>query len=212
MGTSQRQTPGFGASEIEAGSSREFFWELITGALVSLNASPSTLAVAYLTGLLEDRVRTPEPEACDAAEGTATLTEAFLTARSETGAVRAMRLRGVGDHALFVAGFFGESLERSAVGLDYYGEIGSAAYADLSASLAPREPVGFGGLFGELAADFSGFVEVLAEVGGQTRGREPTDLLRLYQRFVRSGSRRDLAQLLRRGLRPPPAEMLRHWQ
>ena len=109
-----------------------------------------------------------------------------------------MRLRGVGDHALFVAGFFGESLETSsAVGLDYYGEIGSAAYADLSASLTPRErAMGFGGLFGELAADFSGFVEVLAEVGGQTRGREPTGRppAPLPALSFATGSRRDLAR------------------
>ena len=36
MGTSQRQTPGFGASEIEAGSSRELFQELIASGVVPL--------------------------------------------------------------------------------------------------------------------------------------------------------------------------------
>lgn len=211
MGTSEHRTPGRSASAIERSSCRELFLELIAGAIDALNARPSPLAVRYLVDLLEDRARSPEPAACDA-EDTGTLAEAFLTARNESGTVRAMRLRHVGDRALFVAGFFGESLEHSAVGLDYYGEIGSAAYADLSAGLLPRSGEGFRALFGELAADFSGFVEVLAEVGGQTRADQPTDLLRLYQRYVRTGSRRDLAQLLRRGLRPPPVEMLRRWQ
>ena len=211
MGTSEHRTPGRSASAIECSSCRELFLELIAGALDALHAKPSTLAVSYLVDLLDGQTRSPEPAASDC-EGTGTLAEAFLTAQSETGTMRAMRLRNVGDRALFVAGFFGESLETSVVGLDYYGEIGSAAYANLSASLVPRASDGFRALFGELAADFSGFVEVLAEVGGKTRGDQPVDLLRLYQRYVRTGSRRDLAQLLRRGLRPPPAEMLRQWQ
>jgi len=55
-------------------------------------------------------------------------------------------------------------------------------------------------------------VDVLAEVGDRTRFGGSEDLLRLYERYVRTGSPRDRGRLLRRGQVPPDRRSLRFWQ
>ena len=112
-------------------------------------------------------------------------------------------MRALGDRALFVSGFFGDSLRRKVVDLDYYGELGSGAYADLSSALSGSGDASWPELFGELASRFRDFADVLAEVGDRTR-REPGDLLRIYERWVLTGSERDRRRLLGLGCVPPP--------
>jgi len=166
-----------------------------------VGADPSPEAVLYLVDLLVGRVRAAEP---GDPESTPTLGETLLKARLERGPVRAGMMRDLGDHSLFVAGFFGESLGRGAVGVSYYQDIGCAAYADLSRTLAARtkQPV-WPRLFRELAERFGDFVELLAAVGTRSRTDGPMALLRLYDRYLRTGSGRDRAALLRHGLVPP---------
>ena len=49
-------------------------------------------------------------------------------------------LRQVGDHSLFISGFFADSLNRSLVDVDYYIQLGECAYG----SLARRGDATFG--------------------------------------------------------------------
>ena len=81
-----------------------------------------------------------------------------------------MRLRRLGDAALFVAGFFGESLARAPFGPAPTGEAGRLAYGALSAALvriaAERT---WSRLYEELADRFRDFADLLAEVGERTR-------------------------------------------
>jgi hypothetical protein len=197
--------------ELDARSIRELFAELLSGAAEQLGAQPSPLASSYLLELLEERLRRPGGMG-RAREGERGLGEALLEARQERGARRVEKLRALGDRALFVAGVFGESLCRNLVDIDYYGQIGRAAYADVSLSLAvhTREAT-WPGLFRELAEDFPTFVDLLAEVGDRTRARQ-ADLLRVYDRYVRTGSERDRRRLVRRGVVPLAPRQLGRWQ
>jgi len=176
---------------------RAVFAELLAGALDRTRVWPSPLATAYLVELLEERVAWgPVPGAGE------TLAEALLAARRESGAARIRHLRGLGDRALFVSGFFGDSLARRPVGIRYYGDAGRLAYAGVSAALgAPQSQ-----LFEELADRFVEFAEVLAEVGDSTRARGARGLVPLYERYLRTGSARDRRRLLRRGLSVPESE------
>ncbi len=196
-----------GGGAINRTSPRTLFADLVAGALGVAGAQPTEMATAYLIELLTDRVRIAEDE------GERTLAEALLRARLERGSVRTGLLRAIGDRALFVSGFFGDSLMRSLTDLDYYRSIGRSAYGDLSSWLA-LQPVGpaWGNLFGELADRFGDFVDVLSEVGDRTRSARPTNLLRLYERYLRTGSRRDRDRLLRLGLALPSQPGLRSWQ
>ncbi len=119
-------------------------------------------------------------------------------------------LRGLGDRALFDAGIFGDRLRRGPMDVDYYGEIGRAAYADLSICLAEQvREQAWCQLFRELARDFRAFVELLAGVGDRTRSDDPTDLLEVYEHYLETGSPRDRARLGRGGIIPIWAPGLR---
>jgi hypothetical protein len=202
---------------------RVLFAELLAGALSRTRVAATPLATGYLVDLLEERVR-PEP-ASPASAAEPTLAEGLLRARCERGAAHLRRLRSLGDRALFVAGFFGDSLERGVVGIDYYRDAGRLAYAGVSRALRSRRdlgpsergaagvPAGVPQLFEELADRFADFAEVLTEVGDSTREQRPGGLLPLYTRYLRGGSERDRRRLARRGHSVPAGERAgREWQ
>lgn len=195
---------------IDRASPRAVFAELVASALGVTRVRPTPMAVAYLIELLDERVRAPESG--DPA-GEETLAEALLRARLERGAARVRRLREAGDRALFVAGFFGDSLSRRPVGLGYYRDAGRAAYAGLAAELARQlRERSWPHLFEELADRFGDFVDVLAEVSDRTAARSAPGLLRLYVRYLETGSARDWQRLVRRGGVPVERAAFRRWQ
>ncbi len=203
---------GAAAPLIDRIPSRVVFAELVAGALDRTRVEPTPLAATYLVDLLEDRVRLTHPPERPAG-GEETLAEALLAARQLRGAARLRWLRGLGDRALFVAGFFGDSLDRRTVGIRYYADAGRLAYADLSSALVGRSTErAWSELFEELADRFPDFVDVLTEVGDSGRARQPGALLRLYDRYLRSGAERERRRLLRRGRLVPAGRVPRFEQ
>jgi hypothetical protein len=121
----------------------------------------------------------------------------------ETGGVRQREgLKSVGDQSLFVSGFFSDSLRRKPVDIDYYVAIGGSAYQALSRLESDRlSPV-----FAELGEKFAGFVDVLAEVSERSCcSSSNADLLRLYEKWLKTGSPRSGQLLAERGVVPNPA-------
>jgi hypothetical protein len=100
--------------------------------------------------------------------------------------------------SLFPA-FFSDSLNRSLVDVDYYIQLGGSAYGSL-ARQAPGDT--FGDVFDELSEKFGDFVDVLSEVSERTSMTSNTDLLRLYEKWLRTGSRRSGDLLAARGIVP----------
>jgi len=116
---------------------------------------------------------------------------------------RARALRNLGDVALFVAGVFAESFNRKLVDVDYYASMGGVAYARLADSLrASTSGRPFSGLFEELAAKFTDFADVLGEVAEHPEVRHHQDVLRLYERWLKTGSRCAAARLRALGIEP----------
>ena len=112
-------------------------------------------------------------------------------------------LQRVGDVSLFVAGFFGDGFARKPVDIDYYIDIGGAAYGSLSNNV--RRTVrgrAFGDVFAELAAKFRDFVDVLAEIRDTGKAAGDLDILRLYEVWLRTGSGRAARLLRRSGIEP----------
>ena len=117
----------------------------------------------------------------------------------ETGGSRQRTsLKEIGDVALFVSGFFADSLNRKLVDVDYYVSIGGSAYNALSRV----ETDTFSPVFAELAEKFVGFVDVLSEVSERTSCASNADLLRLYEKWLKTGSRRSGQLLVERGVVP----------
>jgi hypothetical protein len=195
--------------QIDRSVPRALFAELLAGAVQKVELQPSPMATAYLVELLDERVL----ENRNGLEGEQVLAEALLAARRNHGVDRIQRMRGLGDHALFVSGFLADSLLGGPVDATYYRQIGCSAYDDVVRGLRGRGESGcWTRLYRELAEGFGEFVEVLAEVGDRTRPGRPQDMLGVYERYLRSGSGRDRELLLRAGYLPPSLSERKWWQ
>ena len=188
----------------------EFFREQLGRAMEHQRVATSAFTEFYLVNLLAACVRgenLPRPEA-----GFDEMPLALLYARAlhATRHDRARLLRAMGDTALFVSGFFADSLSDDAGGLRYYCDLGGHAYARLAhehetaASVAPV-------VFQELSAHFRRLVDVLSEVSELTRLGTPHSVVQLYERWLQTGSPRAATLLAERGITPhPPGDVVRH--
>lgn len=116
---------------------------------------------------------------------------------------RAKLLKALGDRALYVAGFFAESVERSLVDVDYYVTMGGRAYSELSGLLhGHRRAQGVQQVYRTLGRGFARYVDVLNQVASRSRGLSgnDADLLRLYERWVKTKNVRVKKMLQGRGL------------
>jgi hypothetical protein len=114
------------------------------------------------------------------------------------GTARREGLRRVGDVSLFVSGFFADSLNRRLVDVDYYISLGGLAYG----ALGRREEERLAEVFSELAEKFTEFVDVIAEVSDRSALASNGDLLRLYEKWMKTGSARNGEMLIERGILP----------
>lgn len=121
-----------------------------------------------------------------------------VRALGAAGAWQRTELRHVGDQSLFISGFFADSFHRSLVDVDYFIQLGEYAYGSLARTNDPA----LGEVFDELAEKFTAFVDVLGDVSERTSLTCNTDLLRLYERWARTGSRRSADLLAERGIVP----------
>lgn len=98
-------------------------------------------------------------------------------------------LQRIGDVSLFIAGFFADGLAKSAVDLDYYIAMGGNAYGSLSEEVRGSfRGRAFAHIYRELAQKFQVLVDVLNDV--RDGGNSDADLLRTYEVWIRTGSKR----------------------
>jgi len=177
----------------------EFFRELVTGALAHRKLQVQEATEFYVVRLLE-RFLEREHLYAERDAGTAELEPLalmLLRALEEDHRRRREGLRRLGDTSLFVAGFFGDSLARSPVDPGYYVAMGERAYRALADSPGPA---GAAEVFAELSVRFEAFVDVLAEIAEMQELRSNRGLVRLYERFLHTGSARVAEQLRARGV------------
>lgn len=130
------------------------------------------------------------------------MTEALAAADP---AARQRGLQRLGDVSLFVAGFFADSFARKLIDVDYHIAMGGHAYATLSNTLGGGPRRALARVFGELAAKFQPLVDVLHEIREGDRAHSDRDLLRLYEIWLKTGSRRAGRLLGDHGIVPTPA-------
>ncbi|SEU07399.1 hypothetical protein SAMN05443639_107127 [Stigmatella erecta] len=118
---------------------------------------------------------------------------------------RIRTFRRLGDVSLYKAGFFAGSLNSSAVGPDYYIQMGGTAYGQL-ADMAPG--AGFAEVYRELCSKFRVLVEVLEEIAarGMVQGG-PSGTLKVYETWVRTGSNRLERVLVDAGMLVPKGHL-----
>jgi len=182
---------------VEKTPAAEYFKELVESALSRQQLRANELTSYYLVDLLCRFVRPDQriPYNDDIGEP---LALRLGRALDSAGLEQRARLRNLGDFSLFMSGFFSDSLHRSVVHIDYYVSMGEYAYA----SLSRRDVDAYGEVFSELARNFVPFMDVLADVSEQTTSRSAVDVLRLYEKWLRTGSPRDGQRLADRGIVP----------
>ena len=174
-----------------------YFKELVESAVSRQQIRANELTTYYLVDLLCRFMRPDQriPFSDDPGEP---LALRLRRALESGGLEQRARLRNLGDFSLFMSGFFSDSFRRRAVDVDYYVSMGAYAYG----SLSRREADAFGEVFSELARKFVPYMDVLSEVSEHSGVRSSTYVLRLYEKWLRTGSPRDGQRLADRGILP----------
>jgi hypothetical protein len=111
-------------------------------------------------------------------------------------------LQRLGDVSLFIAGFFSRSFARKLIDIDYHIAMGGRAYATLSTAVARTPRRVLSNVFAELADKFQPLVDVLNEVSEGSSTHSNEDVLRLYELWLKTGSKRSYGLLRRLGVTP----------
>ncbi len=192
---------------------RNFFRESIDAAIDSLGVDVDPHAAHYVVNLLTLFARSEDLyEDHGEAYGLKPLALMMVDAAdAPSAAERTFSLQRIGDVALFIAGFFADSLARKLVDLDYYIHMGGTAYGSLSdeirGTLRGRALVD---VYRELARKFQIVVDVLNEVRDAARCSSDIDLLRTYEVWLRTGSKRAAVLLRQNGVVPMPNAVSRN--
>ena len=117
--------------------------------------------------------------------------------QAEQASEKLERFRATGDAALYTLGFFSDHLEKRGISREYYCGLGSRAYRAAGSLSSVHSTT-----FGELAGDFERLSHVLEEVREETVLRTPQDIVRLYDRWRKTGSSRLAERLRREGVFP----------
>lgn len=182
------------------GSPVEFFREQVEGAMQRQQVHASDWTVYYIVNLLTSFVSPARLEQMNAEEP---LGVRLARALAAEGGPKRDDLRRIADHSLFLAGFFGDSLQRKLVDLDYYISLGGYAYS----RLAGDDDDAFADVFGELAEKFVPVVDVLSDISDRSRSSN-RDVLRVYERWLRTGSQRDRVLLAQKGFTAPGSRLI----
>ena len=203
-----------GDSVVAVSSLEDWFRQSIGGALEKRHVAAEAHTEHYMVRLATDFARSENLYEYTHNRGyglkplARMLTDAFEASTAE---LRQQTLRRLGDVALFIAGFFADSLRHKSVDMDYYSRMGEAAYGSLAEMPARtlRENA-LNAVFIELARKFSEFVDVLNEVAQQTKVSGEQDIFRLYELWVRTGSRRAADKLRELGVQPAESIRVRY--
>jgi len=184
---------------------QSFFHHLVDQAVRTQQCAATEAAAHYLAGLLADYAKPDRLEAASLERPlTLLLDEALHTAGSE----RFERLRSLGDGVLYTSGFFADHLSTRGVELRYVRTLGARAYDGAASMLRQSAGDGTGApdVFRELADNFATFAEVVARIADVLQANSAHNsnrqVVRLYERWMKTGSAPLAVALAGRGLTP----------
>ncbi len=192
-------------SLMAVGSLREFFRDSFHAASEHQHLDIDEQAEAYVVNLLTmfsraEALYEPTSEGLRIRPLAHMLADALA---APNGAERQRCLQRLGDVSLFIAGFFARSFARKLVDIDYHIAMGGNAYSSLADTM-PRSATGrcFAAVYAQLARKFQRLVDALNEVSEMSYRHTDADILRLYEIWLRTGSRRAHGLLEQLGVRP----------
>ncbi len=179
----------------------EYFQEVISDAIRVRQVEATEAAASYLVGILCEYAH-PTEEAGNTFRRP--LTFQLQDALEAMGTERFRRLRALGDHVLYAIGFFGGHIEQRGVDKGYGCSVGSSAYTHAAAMMRVKGRAA-PDVLSELAAKFERFAAVLSDVAEGTLAcgaRDERSIVRLYERWLKTGSSRLAEELGARGIVP----------
>jgi hypothetical protein len=182
------------------GSAKEYFHQSLQEALLERKIETYPVVQNYLVTMLEYYLLTDnlfKEENSSGKKTHETLAEMMLKASSSTPRVRIELLKKLGDTALYISGFFGDSLQRKIVDVDYYIDMGSTAYISLSEQVYEDTS---SQLYREIARKFNGFVDVFTLMSRKSMHAEKDNILRLMEVLAKTGSSLAQDQLIEMGI------------
>lgn len=175
-----------------------FFSEMVEEGLQRKHMKVPAEAHVYLVGILEHYL-----DARNLVDQHPTLAEMYLRASDPACADRFDLLKKLGDRSLYISGFFGDSLSRSLVDVNYYAGMGGAAYGNLAESAHESELSSLYRLFSEKFLDF---MDVFTYISHKSLVQTDQNVLQLYDRYLKTGSELAREKLSELGVLPVTAE------
>ncbi len=192
-------------SVVAVTSLREYFRDAFHAASERQHLAIDENAEAYVVNLLTMFSRTDALYE-QTAEGLRIKPLARMLAESldaPTASARQRSLQRLGDVSLFVAGFFARSFARKLVDIDYHIAMGGNAYGSLADSLQRSwSSRCIAAVYAELSRNFQRLVDALNEVSEMSYRHSDADVLRLYEIWIKTGSKRAQGLLRSLGVEP----------
>lgn len=204
--------PSSDAELLAVSDVREFFREALATALEQQHLRVKDHTEHYVVNMLAMFARTealfePGPHGSRLKPLALLFAEALETQDDER---RFRTLQRLGDVALFVAGFLANGFPRRLVDINYHVAMGGRAYGALAQSSCRGSRRVLATVFAELEDKFQPLVDALNDISDGAARHSQSDLLRLYDLWHRTGSRRAHRLLLRLGVQPVHSGTLAH--
>ena len=186
-------------------STKDYFNEIVDDAFEKRRMKTLPLVKGYLVNLLEFYV--PTSNLFDDFDSSGrrtqvTLAETLLKAQSSEPMVRIELLKKLGDRSLYISGFFGDSLQRKLIDLDYYADMGGMAYGALAESAKEDTSAK---VYREFSKRFLDFAEILTYISSRAHLHNEENIMRLFETYARTGSELAREKLIEKGLVPSEA-------
>ena len=182
-------------------SAFHFFKAEVTEAIKAQQLKVDPGVEEYLAHMLERFLSVEQLFPTHAQSGKAQnqlLAEMFLRALNQTHANQKVQLyQRLGETALYVSGFFGDSLKRKLVNLEYYVNMGTNAYSWLAEHFDHEKN---SQIYSSVAEKFIGCVDVLSYISHKSFVHKAEDVLNLYDKYLQTGSRMAQDLLHKKGL------------
>ena len=191
-------------------SPEQHFTEVLQEACKERKVKPFPMIETYLVHLLKhylDSKNLFTPFQDDGPEKPPqTLAEMYLVAMNSDPPKNREVMKVLADRALYMSGFFGDSLQRKIVDIDYYADIGSAAYSNLAA-WTKEDTVAT--IYKTFSTRFFDYVDVLSYISEKSSVQTDQNVLRLYERYIKTGSELAREKLTELGIATLPKDQLK---
>lgn len=176
-------------------NAEDYFKNVVDEALQQRKMKTFPLAEFYLVRLLNQFVTSENLE-------NKSLAEMFLQAQTTQETPKKVELlKKLGDISLYISGMFADSLDRKIVDVEYYTEMGGTAYGNLAEAVQKNDVKM---VYKEYSSRFVEFVDVLNVISQKVFTHDNESILRLYSRYLKTGSELARETLLEKGVLSVP--------